>query len=371
VTAPHSPHTTPDEVAQVHAMFVERTWRAVALVSVMALIGLPLRSLMSGRPLEDLLLAAMLMPLGFLVAYLWRRRMPQGLYERTPLWLFMTGSGVASVLTGMQGNGIVFFVMSNVLAAMVLPKRQVKWVLSGSLAWVSLVGLAYVNGWLPVRTSPQYATNPMVWAYAVSTVSLLAYVVIIGISDHQESLKRLMHEVMAQREEIARLANHDALTGLPSLRLARDRLEMACSQATRHRKKAAALFVDLDGFKGINDSMGHKAGDEVLKMVAVRLQSRVRGMDTVARLGGDEFLVILNGIDSMDDAERVATKLHETLVQPIHIHAEPPHTSPPRQAQVGASIGIALFPDEADTPEGLLAVADRAMYAMKHAHRAA
>jgi diguanylate cyclase (GGDEF)-like protein len=352
-------------------MFVERTWRAVALVSLMALIGLPLRSMASGRPIDSLLLSAMLMPLGFLIAYFSRRRMPQAMYEWIPLAQIMFASAAATVVLGLQGNGIVFCVMSNVLAAMVLPKRQVKWLLSGSLAWVSLVGLAYVNGWLPVRLGPQYATNPMVWIYAVCTVSLLAYVVVIGISDHQESLKRLMHEVIAQREEIARLANHDALTGLPSLRLAHDRLAMACTQALRHRKKAAALFVDLDGFKGINDSMGHKAGDEVLKVVAVRLQSRVRGMDTVARLGGDEFLVILNGIDSMDDAQRVAAKLHETLMQPIPIHAEPPHTTPPRQALVGASIGIALFPDEADTPEGLLAVADRAMYAMKHAHRSA
>lgn len=369
MTPTNRSHTTADEVAQVHAVFAERTWRAVAFVSVMALVGLPLRSIASGRPLEDLLLAAMLMPLGFLVAYLLRRRMPTWMYEGTPLALFLVGSGVATVLTGLQGNGIVFFAITNVLAAMVLPKGRLLWVMAGSLAWVSLVGLAYVTGWLPVRMAPQYATNPVVWMYAVSTVSLLAYVVVIGISDHQDSLKRLMREVMSQREEIARLANHDALTGLPSLRLARDRLDMACTQATRNRSKAAALFVDLDGFKSVNDGLGHKAGDEVLQVVAVRLQSRVRGADTVARLGGDEFLVILSGIESREDAQRVATKLHEAVVQPIQTHVGAQAT-PPRLAHVGASIGIALFPDDADNPEALLAVADRAMYGVKHARRA-
>ena len=366
---PNAAHRNTDEVAQVHAVFAERTWRAVALVSVMALIGLPLRSIASGRSLEPLLLASMLMPLGFLLAYLARRRMPVWLYDSMPLALFMVGSSVATVLTGLQGNGIVFFVMSNVLAAMVLPKGRVLWVLAGSLAWVSLVGLAYVKGWLPVRLGPQYATNPVVWMYAVSTVSLLAYVVVIGISDHQESLKRLMREVMSQREEIARLANHDALTGLPSLRLARDRLDMACSQATRSSTKAAALFVDLDGFKGVNDGLGHKAGDEVLQVVATRLQTCVRSVDTVARIGGDEFLVILNGIESAADAQRVADKLHDAVVEPIQTHTSTPDGPLSRPAHVGASIGIALFPDQASTPEALLAVADRAMYGIKRSRR--
>lgn len=353
----------PDEAAQVHAEFVEKTWRAVALVSLLALVGLPVRSLASGRSIDLTLVLSMSMPLGFFLCYLWRHRLPRLLWERLPLALVLLASAAATVLMGLQGNGIVFFVMANVLAAMLLPRRLVKWVLAGSLLWVTLAAAGYVNGWLPVRLKPQYATNPVVWLYAILTVALLAYVVVMGISDHQESLKRLMREVMAQREEIARLAHHDALTGLPSLRLARDRLDMACSQATRSSTRAAALFVDLDDFKAVNDSLGHEAGDVVLQAVSARLQHHVRSVDTVARLGGDEFLVVLNGIESRAAAERVAHKLREAVIQPITVKGP----DALQQVRVGASIGLALYPDDACTPETLLALADQAMYSVKRA----
>lgn len=163
-----------------------------------------------------------------------------------------------------------------------------------------------------------------------------------------------------QKDEFAAtlmsLANHDELTGLPALRLARDRLQVACNQAARDNARVALLYIDLDGFKDANDRFGHAAGDHVLKVVASRLVENIRSGDTAARHGGDEFLVILHGIHT-DTAQQVAAKLVEAIALPIGYGEE--------MIRIGASIGIAIFPDHADTPDELMEFADRAMYAVK------
>ncbi|WEN15066.1 GGDEF domain-containing protein [Rhodanobacter sp. AS-Z3] len=161
-----------------------------------------------------------------------------------------------------------------------------------------------------------------------------------------------------QRDEIANLSNHDALTTLPNLRLARDRLNMACDRATRNKRRTALLFIDLDNFKDINDACGHDAGDYVLKRVAERLCNCIRLVDTVARLGGDEFLVILDDVEDMDAVTPVAEKIIAALADPI------PYDDNLLQAR--CSIGIALFPDHATNPEELLRNADQAMYTVKN-----
>jgi diguanylate cyclase (GGDEF)-like protein len=161
----------------------------------------------------------------------------------------------------------------------------------------------------------------------------------------------------AQHDEIIKLSNHDVLTGLPNLRLARDRLKMVCSQAARNRDMAALLFIDLDGFKRANDTFGHEAGDHILKVVAQRLRCSIREVDTAARLGGDEFIIILNSITDADSAELVAGKIIAVIAEPIY------HND--HLLVIGSSIGIALCPDHATDPEDLLKKADEAMYSVK------
>lgn len=176
-------------------------------------------------------------------------------------------------------------------------------------------------------------------------------------AQHTAELSERNEALIHQHEEIARLANHDALTGLPSLRLARDRLQAACNTAKREKNHCALLFIDLDGFKAINDGFGHDAGDHVLKEVAARLSKAVRASDTVARLGGDEFLVIQAGAANFDAAEILAKKLIETLALPLR-YAE-------NTLRVGCSIGIAFYPDHGETVEDLIKKADDAMYGVK------
>ncbi|TVP57881.1 MAG: GGDEF domain-containing protein [Halomonadaceae bacterium] len=158
-------------------------------------------------------------------------------------------------------------------------------------------------------------------------------------------------------EKIWHNAHHDLLTGLPNRRLFRDRLEQEVKHANRSRLPLSVLFMDLDGFKAVNDAHGHDAGDRLLSAVAQRLTECVREVDTVARLGGDEFTVILTGAKQYKDVELVAQKIIDALAVPFHVAQQ--------FVQISASIGITSYPQDGSTPEALLEGADQAMYKAK------
>jgi diguanylate cyclase (GGDEF)-like protein/PAS domain S-box-containing protein len=160
-------------------------------------------------------------------------------------------------------------------------------------------------------------------------------------------------------EQIQHMATHDLLTDLPSLRLAKDRLSRALGIARRYKKATAVMFIDLDGFKAVNDTLGHDAGDYVLKQVAQRLLSCVRETDTVARVGGDEFLIIATEINSPENAAQIAEKVIHLVSQPIVFNEQ--------ETAVGTSIGIALFPEHGEDMDQLIKQADEAMYSVKNA----
>lgn len=157
------------------------------------------------------------------------------------------------------------------------------------------------------------------------------------------------------------LAAHDHLTDLPSRKLALDRLMMAIRSARREQRIAGVLFIDLDGFKAVNDTWGHASGDYLLKELARRMVARLRETDTVARIGGDEFLVIIGALNSADDAVHVAKKVLAELTRPVECDG---FTVTP-----GASIGIALYPTHSNDADGLVRQADAAMYRIKKAQK--
>ena len=157
------------------------------------------------------------------------------------------------------------------------------------------------------------------------------------------------------------LAAHDELTGLPNRRLYADRFEQAVALAARDGSGFGFLVIDLNRFKLVNDTLGHQAGDDVLKGVSERFRGVLRGIDTLARTGGDEFTVILNGITNLLDAEAVGDALRKSLDAPIILAEGPYHAS--------ASIGAAVYPGDGLTPIQLLAVADQRMYAGKEQYR--
>ncbi len=160
---------------------------------------------------------------------------------------------------------------------------------------------------------------------------------------------------------LAFLAQFDALTGLPNRALLADRFSQMIVQARRHAKPLGVLFIDLDDFKLVNDSLGHAGGDELLKETARRLQSSVRAGDTVARISGDEFAVILGDLARPDDAAIVAQKIIDCLATPVKVRGH--------EVFVTASIGIAAFPADGGDAEALLGAADAAMYRAKQSGR--
>jgi diguanylate cyclase (GGDEF)-like protein/PAS domain S-box-containing protein len=174
-------------------------------------------------------------------------------------------------------------------------------------------------------------------------------------------LQEEVFERMQAEQRIWHVAHHDSLTGLPNRTLLHDRLQQALAQAQRGRHRVAVMFLDLDRFKSVNDTLGHAIGDELLKHVADRLRSAVRAVDTVSRLGGDEFVIVLHEMSSPDDVVQVAEKILGALALPVSIEGH--------QLRATPSIGISMFPDDGDEVIALMKSADTAMYQAKAAGR--
>jgi diguanylate cyclase (GGDEF)-like protein/PAS domain S-box-containing protein len=172
------------------------------------------------------------------------------------------------------------------------------------------------------------------------------------------SVIRDISERKTAEQRIEHLAHFDILTNLPNRILFYDRLDQAVARAKRYRQKFAVLFLDLDGFKLVNDECGHHIGDGILQMAAERMQHCVRDMDTIARIGGDEFVFILDNISGESDAVVVADKLLQTLAEPF-IHKD-------CECKIGGSIGIVIYPDDTTDLEALVTMADDAMYLAKN-----
>jgi diguanylate cyclase (GGDEF)-like protein len=169
--------------------------------------------------------------------------------------------------------------------------------------------------------------------------------------------KTMESAALAMARQMAHSAEHDFLTGLPNRMLLNDRVGQAIALATRHTKKVAVLFLDLDGFKHINDSLGHPIGDKLLQSVAKRLVDCIRGSDSVSRQGGDEFVLLLLELERAEDAAVTARRMLEAVAQP--------HTIDQHDLHVTASIGLSIYPDDGLDAETLIKNADTAMYQAK------
>jgi diguanylate cyclase (GGDEF)-like protein/PAS domain S-box-containing protein len=228
-------------------------------------------------------------------------------------------------------------------------KRQ-----DGSLFWCKLVGKAI---------DPARAHEGSIWIYDDVSLERAARQ---SLEASRDALERAVAErtvELKQAEEKARhLADHDALTGLPNRRLLQDRLTQALALSYRNRQQTAVMFIDLDRFKTINDSLGHSVGDVLLKQVARRLQEQLRDGDTICRIGGDEFVVVLPEVKRSSDVALVAQKLIDQLSQPVAVEE--------RELTVTPSIGIAIFPEDGRDAETLIRNSDAAMYHAKDNGRA-
>jgi diguanylate cyclase (GGDEF)-like protein len=168
-------------------------------------------------------------------------------------------------------------------------------------------------------------------------------------------------ERKALEEQIMHQATHDALTDLPNRLLLEDRLRQLPFYTATHETVTAILFLDLDRFKNINDSLGHKVGDDVIKAIALRLQQIVRKTDTIARIGGDEFIIILMQMRKIEEIEDLSQKILESIRQPVKLMGH--------ELNLTGSIGITLYPHDGEEPNELLRNADTAMYHAKESGR--
>ena len=189
-----------------------------------------------------------------------------------------------------------------------------------------------------------------------TSLTFIAYLIVVAF--WREWVRHRRERLHYESElRLHRLAHMDSLTGLANRVLFDDRISVAIAAAHRYAHRLGILYLDLDGFKNVNDELGHDAGDSVLKEVALRLQKDTRQMDTVARVGGDEFVVLMTNLRDTADARIGADKLQAALNQPFELRGKP--------YPLRASIGIAMFPDDGEQPLQLLMHADAAMYETK------
>ncbi|MBW2187050.1 MAG: diguanylate cyclase, partial [Deltaproteobacteria bacterium] len=179
-------------------------------------------------------------------------------------------------------------------------------------------------------------------------------------SGNLEGIICVFNDISAMKEtenKLKILAHHDPLTGLPNRNLFFDRVEQALHDGLRHGRTFALLYLDLDNFKPLNDTLGHEVGDKALCEISSRLKNSLRADDTVARVGGDEFIIILNALNCADDARTLAQNVIEVITQPF-VFGHLSHV-------LGVSVGISLFPNDGTSADTLIATADRAMYQAK------
>jgi diguanylate cyclase (GGDEF)-like protein/PAS domain S-box-containing protein len=203
--------------------------------------------------------------------------------------------------------------------------------------------------------------------YTTSAVDGVLYAVAKDITRQRQAevereelivkLQKALEEIKIYEAELKKMALFDPLTHLPNRRLFFDRLNMTLEHNRRNKGIFSVLYLDLDDFKKVNDSLGHQAGDELLCVVTERLKKALRKQDTLARIGGDEFMVIVDQLTSAKDAEKVAEKIIASLATSIQLKAG--------SVNVGVSIGISLFPSDSDEAEELVRMADQAMYKSK------
>jgi diguanylate cyclase (GGDEF)-like protein len=197
----------------------------------------------------------------------------------------------------------------------------------------------------------------------VATLSILAITLVISSLDAHFAAHtaKLADSLQAANEQLRSIALYDPLTGLPNRFLLEDRLGQAIMHADRAQKSFAVMFVDLDKFKGVNDTFGHRVGDELLKGVARRLTKCIRKDDTVARSGGDEFIVVLSGLGDPRDAAIIGSKIVRELSKPVHVERH--------ELDISCSVGISVYPEDGRDVNTLVVNADVAMYHAKKSGR--
>jgi diguanylate cyclase (GGDEF)-like protein len=358
-----------EQLDTLHDNFVEQVWWATALFCAVLLVSVPLRVYSLASEWNWVNLFFIIVPFATLVAFRFRHEFSPTVKTFLPLALQLIG-GVTGVLgVGLMGASVTFLVLSNVVVAMLLNRRQVHVVFGLTVTVMLVAAVGFVSGRFSLPYDPRlFPTSISSWVHSVLIVAIMTFVLIRGITDYRQALQTMAAQlieqnkrIVQQKRQIEYQATHDELTGLPKMRWLRERLDVEISRARRENDRVAVFFIDLDGFKLVNDTHGHDAGDHLLRVIGRRLSESIRSVDLAARMGGDEFIVVACGLDHVDEAALIAQKLRDVVTEVV------PYKN--LSIQVGASIGTAMFPDDAQDPEDLITLADKAMYVAKRIDR--
>ena len=345
-----------NQLRNIREYSADRMWKGLLVV---ALGGAPVsvsRATFTGwLPLYTLHL---LLALFVTIIYFFSPRLSHQLKSWIMVMLFW-GVGLPGVFSfGLSASSLLWLVLSSFVASSILSVRTGIYVAFAVVVLYCLLAIAYVSGFFVLSVDMNLYTSEVTsWATMLVGTGTFIYFVLQTNVTYLRSITDLLRQVSDNRVEIARLANYDNLTGLPVMRLAEERINLMLSKAQRTKETIALLFIDLDGFKEVNDTWGHAVGDLLLVEVAKRLSSSLRKADTVARFAGDEFLIALGNVPDAATAENMASNLISTISEPVELNGN--------QIQVGASIGISFYPDDATDLKNLLILADLAMYDAK------
>ena len=291
--------------------------------------------------------------------FIFRNRTPYRLQLFLVLLIPLAIATSNMFVMGIFGTGVLWSVFTLLIAVVFASKRN-------TLLLAIFLGAAYAYSCylftFTGRTFPVdanlYLSNPHSWALVFFGAGIFIALIIITFKNQNDVMEALLEKLAKQNEEITRLANYDNLTGLPVIRLFLESVKNSLMQQKREQRFISVLFMDLDGFKLINDTHGHDAGDYILKSVASRILSCIRENDVPARMGGDEFLILINSTDDVDIGA-LCSRIIKSIQEPYVFNG--------KSLNVGVSIGVVQLNKNSNIqePEALIKLADEAMYEVK------
>jgi diguanylate cyclase (GGDEF)-like protein len=337
---------------------IDKLWQGAFMISIIGAPASSLRSIATGwLPLYTIhcLVALFVITIYLLRSYI-------SFFYKSLLIIFLFAFiGVVGIFTmGVLGAATWWLIMSTFLVSTLYSLKAGRWAVLITALVIVLAGYAFSTGLLVVPVDAnEYVKSAFSWVTLLIATTVMPFVVFQSISAFQYANLRLLNEVEKQRNQIEMMATHDQLTGLLLLYPANKMLEEALNRAQENSMSVAVLFIDLDGFKKVNDDLGHDTGDYVLKEAARRIDSNLIQAGFAARIGGDEFLVVIPDVTDVDHVKPVANSILSDLYDPYYYSGE--------TITISASIGVSYFPVHGITPKQLRKSADLAMYKVKRA----
>ena len=343
-------------IDRLHRIFFERFLIVVMNALIINLFLCMYRYPQTSLRLSDVIYSFLLVTSVIMVIY--RKK----LQSRTLQYYLISVVGFSAIISALT-YGVVGPTAIYAILAIFLTSTALGWTITVAIItfltlFYAVLGYAVVTGIYTFNVDlDHHAHSIHVWFIMCAASGLIGFYLSQMFYQFVRTQAKLIERTSKQKHHIEYLANHDALTGLASLRLTSELIDHALIRAKRVQSQVALLFVDLDGFKNVNDTFGHDIGDEVLRQTANRIRTTLRESDVACRIGGDEFLILLESFEDRSSLARVCERIVCSLAEPFCIND--------RRVNISSSVGGAIFPQHATNQTDLRGCADKAMYEIK------